>query len=388
VAGGRRTGPNPLERALIDQIRDQGPLRWPVVVDRALYDPDHGFFATGGRAGAGTGDFLTSPEVGPLFGAVLARALDAWWDELGHPDPFTVIEVGAGTGTLARAVLGAEPRGAPSLRYVLVERSATLAAHHGDHLVIDEPTAAGPGPRTQPGPRVESWAELPPGPLTGVVVANELLDNLAFDLLELTPDGWQELAVGVAEPDVAEPDVVAPRLVEVRVPATPAAAELAGRLAPEAVVGARIPIQGQAAAWVADVLARLERGRLVVIDYIDSTASMARRPAAEWVRTYRDQHRGASILEDLGAQDVTCEVALDQLAQVRAPDRVESQASFLRSHGLGDLVDEGRRIWSERAHIGDLAAIRARSRVGEAEALTDPGGLGGFTVVQWRSEGS
>ena len=224
---------------------------------------------------------------------------------------------------------------------------------------------------------------MPPGPLTGVVVANELLDNLAFDLFELTPDGWQELAVGVAEPDEAEPDVVTPRLVEVRLPAAPGAVELARRLAPEAVVGARIPIQGQAVAWVADVLGRLEWGRLVVIDYGDSTASMARRPVDDWVRTYRDQHRGAPVLEDLGAQDVTCEVALDQLAQVRAPDRVESQASFLRSHGLDHLVDEGRRIWSERAHIGDLAAVRARSRVGEAEALTDPGGLGGFTVVQW-----
>jgi len=386
VPGRRSPGPNPLERALIDQIRDQGPLRWSVVMDRALYDPDHGFFTAGGRAGTRTGDFLTSPEVGPLFGAVLARALDAWWAELGRPDPFTVVEAGAGVGSLARAVLAATPACAPALRYVLVERSAALAAHHADHLVIDDQSGSAPGPGPRPGPRIESWPELPPGPLTGVVVANELLDNLAFDLLELTPDGWRDVAVGVAESEVADADAGGPRLVEVRVPPPPDVAARAGRWAPGAAVGARIPIQDQAAAWVAGVLARLERGRLVVIDYGDSTASMARRSPDDWVRTYRDQHRGTSVLEDLGAQDITCEVALDQLTQIRAPHRVESQASFLARHGLAELVDEGRRIWTERAHIGDLAAIRARSRVGEAEALTDPGGLGGFTVVQWRRE--
>ena len=78
------------------------------VIELALYDPVDGFFG-GGRARAGGRDFLTSPEVGPLFGAVIARALDAWWDELGRPDPFTVVEAAAGAGTLARAVLAAAP---------------------------------------------------------------------------------------------------------------------------------------------------------------------------------------------------------------------------------------------------------------------------------------
>ena len=80
----------------------------------------------GGRAGR-RGDFITSAEVGPLFGAVVARALDAWWDELGSPDPFVVVDAGAGVGTLARAVLAAGPACAAALRYVLVERSRRCA---------------------------------------------------------------------------------------------------------------------------------------------------------------------------------------------------------------------------------------------------------------------
>ena len=50
---------------------------------------------------------------------------------------------------------------------------------------------------------------------------------------------------------------------------------------------------------------------------------------------------------------------------------------------LDELVAAGWRLWEERAHLGDLEAIRARSRVTEAKALLDPTGLGGFTVLEW-----
>ena len=92
------------------------------VIELALYHPEHGFYGRGGGAGRGA-DFLTSPEVGPLFGAVVARALDTWWTELGTPDPFIVVEAGAGVGTLARSILTANPACSPAVRYVVVERS-------------------------------------------------------------------------------------------------------------------------------------------------------------------------------------------------------------------------------------------------------------------------
>src|SRR5687768_913076 len=97
-----------VEAAVRAEIERRGPIPFREVVELALYDPAGGFYATGGRAGR-RGDFLTSPEVGPLFGAVVARALDTWWDEARSPDPFVVVEAGAGVGTLARSVLGAAP---------------------------------------------------------------------------------------------------------------------------------------------------------------------------------------------------------------------------------------------------------------------------------------
>jgi SAM-dependent MidA family methyltransferase len=97
-----------LAARLARELAGSGRLTFAEYVESALYDPDDGFYATGGRAGRG--DFLTSPEVGPLFGALVGRALDAVWGALGRPDPFVVVEVGAGPGTLARTVRVGEPR--------------------------------------------------------------------------------------------------------------------------------------------------------------------------------------------------------------------------------------------------------------------------------------
>jgi len=376
--------------AIVAQIRRHGPLPFDDVMRIALYDAAHGFYAAGGSAGR-RGDFITSVEVGPLFGAVIARALDAWWAELDRPDPFVVIEAGAGVGTLARAVLQAEPACAPALTYVLVEQSPALRARHGDYLEIDAASHALP-PRNRDdadgrvdaeprdagtGPRIVSLPDLPVGPFTGVVLANELLDNLPFKLVELhEADRWCEVRVGLGRDDAG--------IVEYLVPADPALAALAERLVPDPPDGARLPLQLVAAEWVRAALAVLERGKVALFDYADSTPSFARRPDHEWLRTYRGHARGAAPLADLGLQDITCEVAVDQFERIRPGMHVEPQADFLRRYGIDELVDEGRRIWQERGHIGDLVAIKGRSRVNEATALLDPSGLGAFKVLSWQ----
>jgi SAM-dependent MidA family methyltransferase len=122
----------------------------------------------------------------------------------------------------------------------------------------------------------------------------------------------------------------------------------------------------------------------VVVDYVSRTAELAARPTRTWLRTYRGHERGDPPLEGPGTQDVTVEVCIDQLERIRQPTRVETQADFLRAHGMAELVEEGKRIWRERAAVGDLDAIRGRSRISEAEALSDPTGLGAFRVVEWR----
>lgn len=289
-----------------------------------------------------------------------------------------VVEAGAGSGALAASILVAAPACSAALRYLLVERSAAWRDEHARRLPL-EPAGLVLGPMTVPdpdegvqpvkgvGPLVASLDALPAGPFDGIVLANELLDNLAFRLLERTADGWDEVLVGA-------------ELAEVLVQAPADAAADARRLAPDAPIGGRIPLQRHAAAWLRTALDSLRAGRVVAIDYADATPSMARRPWTDWVRTYRGHHRGGAPLDHLGQQDVTCEVAVDQLPPTAA-DR--SQAGFLRAHGINGLADDARRRWQERAHIGDLEALKARSTVNEAAALTDPAGLGAFRVLEW-----
>ena len=294
-----------------------------------------------------------------MFGAVVAGALDRWWEELGCPEPFTVVEAAAGTGAMARSILAHRPLGCrDALRYVAVERSGLMR----DGL-------------ERIGPPVEVTDRIPEEPFTGVVVANELLDNLPFDLFEFHESGgWHEVRVlGGADGS----------WVEQLVPVDSETDGWARAAAPGADAGARIPRQRAAAVWLTEALDRLERGRIVVFDYADTTPSMARRPTAEWLRTYRQHARGAHPLVDPGSQDITCEVAIDQLTAVATADRDRSQAEWLTDHGIDALVEDGKRIWHERAHLGDLEAIRARSRVIEAEALRDPAGLGAFHVLEW-----
>lgn len=348
-------------------------------MEKALYAPGTGFYERGGQAGRSRGDFVTSPEVGPLFGAVLARALDAWWEEQGWPDPFFVDEHGAGPGTLARTVLVADPACAPALRWTLVERSAAQRALHPAHLPhVGEEGSGGEAWMLPGGGPLVASAEATPDRPAHVVLANELLDNLPCDLFSWGEDGWSEVWVTTS---------VGGNLAEALVPADPDDADLLDELAPDVAGGARVPLQRRAGEWVAARFTDLAPGgRLLALDYCTTTAALAARPVGEWLRTYRSHGRGGSPLEDVGGQDITVEVCVDQLSSfARPPDEDRDQATFLRAWGLDDLVAEGERIWAERGGAPDLTALRARSRASEAGALCDPAGLGGFRALEWRA---
>jgi SAM-dependent MidA family methyltransferase len=378
----------PVVDLLAGRIARRGPLPFDEVMEAALYDPRGGFYAAGGQAGR-RGDFVTSPEVGPLFGQLVGRALDRWWADLGRPDPFVVVEAGAGRGALARSVLSSNPECASALRYLLVERSEALRARHADHLDVVGPAFAfgpplpdddddGPGAATADGPVVVSLADLPSvdGPV--VVLANELLDNLAFRVLERGADGWLEVRAAVG------PGGGPTAVVELLVPADERLAEYADRLVTDVPVGARIPVQDAAAGWLRRALDTAGRGgRVVLIDYAATTTMLAHRPWSAWLRTYAGHERGGHPFDRLGAQDITADVCVDQLARVRPLTTDHTQAEWLTDLGIEDLVEEGRRTWTERAHLGDLEALRARSRITEAEALLDPDGLGAFRVLEW-----
>jgi SAM-dependent MidA family methyltransferase len=322
-----------------------GSIRFDEFMTIALYG-EHGFYTAGGQAGR-RGDFITSPEVGPLFGAVLARWIDAEWGRLGEPDDFTIVEFGAGPGTLARSVLAAAPKWRD--HFVAVEVSEHQRRQHpsGVRSVLETHPS---GTRT-----------------SGVVIANELLDNLPFRLA-VFDGGWREVTVSLGRDSGFVETTAAPDPAWEWLPAN----------APH---GARVPIQEQAARWVVSATSSLRQGTVIAFDYCTpATAELAARPWRDWLRTYRAHGRGVHYLQAPGEQDITGQVCLDQLP---SPQVVELQTVFLRRWQIEELVAAGRRAWESSAARPDLASLTMRSRVREAEALLDPGGLGAFTVASW-----
>jgi SAM-dependent MidA family methyltransferase len=307
----------------------------------ALYG-EGGFYTTGGRAGRRGGDFITSPEVGPLFGTVIARALDAWWKELGSPSRFDVVECGAGPGTLARSILAAQPECANAMHYVAVEISASQRALHPEG--------------------VESLETMPEDPITGVILANELLDNLPFRLFVF--DGsWMEAFVSQSSGGQFVEVLRTPDVVPSCLPQT-------------APLGSRAPIQDAAASWVRDCLSKISKGRLLLFDYCStSTADIVLTPWREWLRTYRDQSRGTHYLSGPGSQDITTQVMLDQLPPGLT---TSTQVDFLQQWGINDLVREGSDYWESMKHAPDVAAMKMRSRSNEAAVLTEKDSIGSF----------
>jgi SAM-dependent MidA family methyltransferase len=235
-----------------------------------------------------------------------------------------------------------------------------------------------PAPVAGSGPVFVALEELPALELSGVVLANELLDNLPFGIAERSESGWREVRVAHEEQGFAE----------VLVPAEAADARaldavIGGTPVP---VGARLPIPRGLEAWIASCARVLRRGTLVVIDYVDDVAGLVERGPGGWLRTYRAHDRGGPPLDAPGEQDLTADVVREQLVHAARASGFTlesdvSQADWLRELGVDDLAESGRRTWEERAHVGDLDALAARSRVVEAAALTDAAGLGGHRVV-------
>jgi SAM-dependent MidA family methyltransferase len=366
---------------LVARVHREGPIPFDVFMEAALY-AEGGFFASAHGAGRAGADFITSPEVGSLFGACIARGLDEYWHTVDEPDPFLVVEAGAGNGRLAADVLRADLECAPALRYVAVERSPLLRAEQRTRLPLDPPDEAlgpymrrsdaeAPEPAPGAGPVVAALGELPAIEARDcVLLANELLDNLPFGIAQRTDDGWYEVRISYEHDAFVEVLVPAGGVVDLDVP-----------------VGTRVPIPRGMVRWFEECDRVLASGLVVLVDYMVHADAIA---GNDWLRTYRGHERGTDPLRDPGAYDITGDVVVEQLLAA-APGfrlvRETTQAEWLRDLGIDQLVEEGILQWDAGAARGDLDALKGRSRVNEARALTDSAGLGAHRVVVLERDG-
>jgi SAM-dependent MidA family methyltransferase len=340
-----------LQQRIRREIGAAGPIPFEMFMDLALYDPDGGFFTTGTLRSERGGDFLTSPEVSALFGETLARFVELERERIGRP--FEVVEVAAGSGSLIW----------PLKRTVDVEASAVEASP-----AAREALGALLGPD-----RVGSDL---PDRIRGVVIANELIDNLPMALAQRVEGGWRERWVGVDGDGLAMVDAAA------RAEVLQWLAAYAGEV-PE---GGWVEVQLAAAAWLRDVLHRLDAGAVLVFDYGDTAENLIPRRQDGTLRTYRAHHLGPHPLDEPGETDITADVNFTALVAVaeRAGAEVElhRQDDFLSGLGLGDRLSELRHAELEAARSGDeMERLRLRTMKTEAETLLHPRGLGDFRVL-------
>ncbi|WP_298925645.1 SAM-dependent methyltransferase [uncultured Ramlibacter sp.] len=280
----------------------------------ALYAPGLGYYANGsrkfGRGPASGSDFVTAPEMTPLFGQTLAAQVA---DALHATGTDEVWEFGAGTGALAAQLL--EALGDTARRYTIVDLSGSLRARQQE-------TLAAFGDKVQ-------WADALPERFKGVVVGNEVLDAMPVKLLQRKDGVWHERGVAVHEGQL----VFADQATALRPPV--------------AIAGEHdylTEIHPQAEAFVRTLADRLEQGAAFFIDYGFNEA--------EYFHPQRHMgtlmcHKGhladPDPLRDVGLKDITAHINFSGLALAAQEAGLltlgyTTQARFLINCGLVPLL--------------------------------------------------
>lgn len=348
-----------LIEALRAEIASNGPLTFARFMERALYEPGLGYYARATDRQTRSGDFVTAPELHPVFGWTLARVVEEMWRALGRPSPFTIREYGAGSGALFLAMLDGLVRLDSPLVAAVRYEPVDLA---GQQALIRERVAAAGRPEVL----VENG-----GPLVGLVLANEFLDALPVHrviqrggkLLELYVD-WRD-----------------DRFVEVE--AEPSSGLLRDWFSDAGVslaAGQSAEVNLAMLDWLGGVGADLERGYVLVIDYGDSAARLydaTRRPSGT-LRAFSGQRVSSDVLGGVGSRDITAHIDFDGLERAARAARFvplgrKRAAEFLLAAGLDDAYSAARaeadRDWQ--------SALELR---GAIRRLIDPAALGGYLV--------
>jgi SAM-dependent MidA family methyltransferase len=342
-----------LKARIVDGIAERGPIPFESFMELALYDPE-GFFGGDKLRSERSGDFLTSPEVSPVFGETLARYVLAERQRIG--EPFELVEVGAGSGSLLGPLLlgtgidGVAVEVSPAARRALKEALP--------HVAVTDSL---------------------PDAIRGVVVANELLDNLPMALAQRIDGAWRERWVGADSGALVFVDS-SPR---------PDVQEWLGRHAGEVPDGGWVEVQIAACRWLETVLARLGAGSVLVIDYGDIAENLVPRRQDGTLRTYRSHHLGPHPLDEPGETDITADVNFTALMAVAktagAGVEIHRQDDFLAGLGLRQRLTELRQAELEAAREGDTdTRLRLRALKTEVETLLHPRGLGDFRVLVCR----
>jgi len=388
-----------LSQRIAQDIAQQGGwIGFDEFMHRVLYEPGLGYYAGPMRKFGAQGDFVTAPELSPVFAQCLAAQVSQWFEQT---EP-VVVEFGAGSGRLAAGLLNAlHDMGTPVRRYLIVEVSSSLRERQRETIAQLAPEHVG----------AVQWLDALPAQIEGVVIGNELLDAMPVRVFEIDSGRLQEVGVAMNENgEFAWATLAADTALTEAVNACFGSSlsddlsdDLRGDLnealdkpmgeSPDGAMDrplqvwqrfpgryrSEIGLQGQA--WVETVGRALRRGAMLLIDYGFS--------AREYYHPQRDQgtlvahyrHRVHTDVFHLpGLQDVTAHVDFSAIARAGAAAGLDllgytSQSRWLINCGLLDRLA----ALTSSAQTGDqgaAATIDAARTVGAAQTLLSEAEMG------------
>ena len=356
-----------LVEVLRRRIDAEGAISFHDFMEMVLYHPQLGYYVTREPMGR-EGDYLTSPEVNPIFGALVGKQLLQFWQLMDRPERFDIVEQGAGSGRMARDLLRwagkREPEFARAIRYRIFEISPSLRARQ-------EATIAAGGT----GDDVE-WLEQLPKDVIGCFLSNELVDSFPVhrvvhedrQLLEVfviwKSGGFEELY------GLASTDLIAQYFSD--------AGLWPGK-------GCVAEVNLRALDWMDDVARSLRRGFVLTLDY----GYPAEELYAPWRRDgtllcfYR-HNASSDPYARIGKQDMSSHVDFTALMRAGGAHGLETagfttQARFLAALGIGAGVDA-----VAKESPGALEEYYARRRA--VQELIDSAGLGRIRVLAQRKD--
>ncbi|HTY92641.1 MAG TPA: SAM-dependent methyltransferase [Steroidobacteraceae bacterium] len=344
---------------ILSRIRAAGGfLDFEAFMNLALYAPGLGYYSAGSAKLGAAGDFTTAPEASGLFGRCVARQCAQILQITGGGD---ILELGAGTGSMAAAVL-TELAALDALpgHYDILEVSADLADRQRQRL------DALPRPLRE---RVRWLEQLPAAPLNGVILANEVLDALPCRRFLVRGTSVEELGVTCADGALAwsARPADAALTAAVRELAPPDGAPLAPGYASE--------VCRLAEPWIASLAACLGRGVMLLFDYGLPRAQYYHPDRATGTLTCHFRHRAHfDPLINVGVQDITAWVDFTRVARAGQAAGLAvlgfgTQAGFLLGAGIDALLGEARDE-RERARLaGEARRLLLPGEMGEAYKL-------------------
>lgn len=311
--------------AIRKEIAQAGPIPFARYMELTLYHPEHGYYNSPGEKIGRKGDFYTSSSVHPVFGELLAKQLVQMGEMLG--DDVTLVEVGAGKGTLCHDILNfiktEHPKFYERIHYVIVEESPWLKEQQVTWLSPIFPDHL-------------SWSDKIPDPLIGVVVTNELLDAFPVHRLRVEGPSIQEIYVDWKENTFAE--ILLP-------PSTPRLKSYLDRLKVHFDKAIELEINLRALDWMTSVGQGLLKGFVLTIDYGYPAAdlySMA-RPQGTFL-CYHKHQTNENPYDHIGEQDMTAHIDFTSLANQGLTVGLETigftdQMHFLMGLGIAQRME-------------------------------------------------